>query len=113
MANNSADAVRQQGEATAKAILDRASVTLDMAERTARLIQEATESYARHIESFVNFCEQAEQQSRTITAQLEPLAARPNPIDTEKMEREMREPPGGPPQMPRMPRMPGSPEPRR
>lgn len=93
MADNSADAVRQQGKATAQAILDRAAVMNDMSERTARIIVEATESHARHIESFVSFCEQVEEQSRVITAQLEPLAGRPAQIDVDKIEREISAPP--------------------
>ena len=108
MADNSADAVRQQGKATAQAILDRAAMMNDMSERTARIIIEATESHARHIESFVAFCQQAEEQSRAMTAQLEPLAGSP-PIDTEKMEREISASPPGMPRMPMPGRMPGAP----
>jgi len=105
MTDNSADTVRQQGKATAQAILDRAAMMNDMSERTARIIVEATESYARHIESFVAFCAQTEEQSRAITAQLEPFTGRPAPIDTDKMEREISQAP-----VARIPgRMPGAP----
>jgi hypothetical protein len=105
MANgdNSAEVMIQRGEALAQSIRDRAALMQEIGERTSRIVTEAVAQYARHTESFIAFCASTAEQSQAATAQLEPLAGRPQ-IDTEKMERELREVP------PRMPgRMPGSP----
>ena len=107
-----ADALRQQADALVQAILDRAAVVTEVGENSARMVRQAIENYARHTEAFVHFCRQTTEQAVAATSQLEPLTGRPTtPIDTDKMEREIREaPPQSAAQMPRMPRMPGAPQ---
>jgi hypothetical protein len=95
MANgdNSADPMRRHAETLANSVRERAALVAEVGERTARIVTEAIENYARQTESVMAFCEQTAEQCKAAAAQLEPLAGRPAPIDTDKMEREIREAP--------------------
>lgn len=105
----SADPMRRHVEQVAKSIRERTALMTEIGERTARIITEAVENYARQTETLMDFCQQTIDQCRSAAAQLEPLAGRPAQIDVDKMERELNAPaPIG-----RRQPMPSMPEPRR
>lgn len=101
--NPPANALREHATRLAQEVINQAKTVDEVGERTARIIVEAVETYARKTEEVLALCEHNAAQVRALTAQLEPLAGR---INVDAIEREIN----APPSLPRVGRMP---EPRR
>ncbi len=88
--DNPPNALRERAAELAQEVIRQTKTVDEVGERTARIIMDAVETYARKTEDVIALCEHSAAQIKALTAQLEPLAGR---INVEAIERELSAPP--------------------